>query len=53
MLNLGENFDNKSVYFIKNLPNFPDDIDKKRLKKTKRFVDSRSAVDALRGDNRL
>ena len=34
-----ENFDNKSVYFIKNPHYFPD-IDKKRLKTTKPFVGS-------------
>ena len=35
--NLGETFDNKSVYFTKNTSNFPDDIHKKRLKTTSRL----------------
>ena len=47
VLNLGEHFDNKRVYFGKNTPNFPDDIDKKRLKATKPFVGSRLPVGLL------
>ena len=51
MLNLGQHFDNKSVYFIfcKNPLNFPDDIDKKRLKTSKPFIGSRSPVGARLG----
>ena len=44
VLNLGKNFDNKSVYFSKNTPKFPHDIDKKGLKTTKPFVGSSFAA---------
>ena len=38
VLRLSKYFDNKSEYYSRNPPNFPDDLDKKRLKTTKAFM---------------